>query len=108
MLRGLLCGERASDVRAAREPDIAEPLRVRDEARERVGARRVARDPRVQADRHHARHVVTIVAQPVEVRLRHLVEVLGAREAVAGHVARVVDDEPVGHDQVGPASTRDQ
>ena len=60
------------------------PLGVVDEARERVGAGGVAGDPRVQPDRHHPRHVVAVVAQAVEVRLRHLEEVLGAAEAAAG------------------------
>ena len=103
LLGRLLLDERPRDIAAAREPDVAERLRVLDEAREGVGARGVAGDPRVQADRHHARDVVAVVAQAIEVRLRHLVEVLGAREAVARHVARVVDDEAVGHDQVGPS-----
>ncbi len=67
----------------------------------RIGSRRLSREARVQPDRHHPRAVVAVVAQPVDRRLRVFEEVLRAAVALREHVAGVVDDERVRHDEVG-------
>ena len=91
------------DVDPPHEDHVVELLRPIDEAGETVGASRIAADPRMTADGHHASAVVTVVSKPVQRSLGEVDEVLRAAEALRKQIATVVDHERVRHDQVRPA-----
>jgi hypothetical protein len=58
-------------------------LRVLDEAGQSICPGGIAGGPRMRARDHHSRHVVTVVAQTVEVSVRHREEMLRAAEAMS-------------------------
>src|SRR5258706_4707974 len=100
---GDLIREGPRNVDPAHERDVTEPLGVIYKSRQGIRAGRIARDPRMQSDRHHPAEIVTIVAKPVEGGFCRFQEMLRAAIACPQDIARIVDHERIRHDQMSSA-----